>query len=826
MPAAELLAAGRWWLVLVVIGAAATPLTFAVFGRIPDRGYAFTKMFGLLIVSYLFWMLGSVGFVGNNLGGALVALGVLVAASWWAHRRAQTPLLQQLRAQWRTILVVELLFLLLFGLWVWVRSTNPSITATEKPMEFAFLNSLGRTPAFPPADPWLSGFAISYYYFGYLMSSLLARLAFVAEPVAFNLSLAWLVAGTGVGAFGVVYNLVAGQAQRARRAAMILGIMAAIALPLAGNLTVLLEVAHANGVGSAEMWRWLDIKNLNEAPTDDGMGDTGPRFWWWWRSSRVINEQTIAGAPALEPIAEFPAFSFVLGDLHPHVLALPFAFLSIAMALVWYLPTPPPSPYGNRRSRPVALQLLVTLLILGGLSFLNTWDVLIYLFVVVGAFALARWRQRGAWSNRILVQSIAFGALLAIGAILLYLPFYLGFNSQAGAPFILPHLNRPTRLVQFLVIFGMPLLIVTGLVVTLVVQQRFRALKTGIWVFLGLIGGLLLLSLFMGLVVASAPGANAVTEVAASAGVALPPQDGTLLWGLRAVAALLPELLVARLLTPGVTLLAAGLIAGSVMALVPLLTNPSKQTRWPAQPSMLPFVLLLVITGALLTLGPEFVYLKDNFGQRMNTVFKFYYQSWVVWGTAALAGLYFLLRRARTVGVVLATLYGALLVGAMLFPAYGVAARSAEYPFPNTLDGLAYLENNNSAEYDALQWLRTNAAADAVVLEAVGEDGGQYSTYARVAANTGVPTVLGWVGHQYQWRGSTAEPGARDPLVTQIYTQPAWTGVPDLLDQYAIDYVYVGALERARYGESGLPKFEENLDVAFANDGVTIYVWK
>ena len=86
------------------------------------------------------------------------------------------------------ILVTELVFAALFVLWVWVRSQNPAIAATEKPMEFAFLNAIGRSPSFPPLDPWLSGFAISYYYFGYIMTSLIARLALVPEQIAFNLA--------------------------------------------------------------------------------------------------------------------------------------------------------------------------------------------------------------------------------------------------------------------------------------------------------------------------------------------------------------------------------------------------------------------------------------------------------------------------------------------------------------------------------------------------------------------------------------------------------------------------------------------------------------
>ena len=60
---------------------------------------------------------------------------------------------------------------------------------TEKPMELAFINAIMRSPTFPPSDPWLSGYAISYYYFGYVLVALLAKLTALPGAVAFNLGL-------------------------------------------------------------------------------------------------------------------------------------------------------------------------------------------------------------------------------------------------------------------------------------------------------------------------------------------------------------------------------------------------------------------------------------------------------------------------------------------------------------------------------------------------------------------------------------------------------------------------------------------------------------
>ncbi|MEW5987562.1 MAG: DUF2298 domain-containing protein [Chloroflexota bacterium] len=914
MPFSDVLAAVRWWLVLLALGALAAPLTGYFLRRLPDRGYAFSKMVGLLVVSYLFWLLSSLGFVGNNLGGILLAAGGLLALSAWAARRkdevggmkdegqanaAVHPssfILHPFLPSLRQIVITEWVFALIFALWVWVRSQNPAIVATEKPMELAFLNAVGRSPTFPPLDPWLSGYAISYYYFGYVMTSVIGRLAGVAEPIAFNLGIAWLTAGSAVGAFGLVYNLVAADRTGFRkpvrsRPALVLGLVAALALPIAGNMETLLEVLHANRIGSADFWQWLDVRDLNRPP--DGRARYATSEWWWWRSSRVIHEYHLSGRSeeGLEPIAEFPGFSFVLGDMHPHVLALPFAFVSLAVALAWYLDwggrwpvageiqnpkskiqngkggrwqsadvaqaagLPAVGKIQNPKSKIQNVGIptwLFTALVLGGLSFLNTWDVLIHLFVVVGAFVLAQWRTRGRWNNELIGQAAVVGLLLVIPAVLLYLPFYLGFRSQAGPPFLLPMLMRPTRLAHFLIIFAMPLWSIVLMVVAVVARQRQRPWRVGLGAAVAPVGVLLLLMLFLGWVVASSPdGAGRVMGLANELGIQLaaPSSEGVLArlgWGASAAAALLPPILAARLQTPALTLFLATLLGLSVMALHYTTAETPRAQRelkdhlsvlrvsavsTNAAGTTLPFVLLMVLTGALLTLGPEFVYLRDNFGVRLNTIFKFYYQAWVLFGVAAVCGLDYLLRETRVTGVVATAVYAAALAAALLFPFYAVQSRAAEFRGPvtaatrqsPTLDGMANLKRFQPDDYEAISWLRQNVSGAPVIVEAVG---GQYSSFGRVSAHTGLPTLLGWAGHEGQWRGtSTNEYNVRDGMVKTIYNEEDWEQVAALLDQFDVQYIYVGPLEMTTYNRRGLDKFAERLPAVYQNGSVTIYQW-
>ncbi len=861
MPITDVFAALRWWTVLTLIGAASTPLTLFLFKRLPDRGYAFVKLVGLLLATYIFWLLGSFGWLDNNIGGILFSLLLLVLLSIVAARRMAYSWLGWLRSHWKQIVITELVFSATFAFWVWARSQNPAIAATEKPMEFAFLNAIGRSPEFPPLDPWLSGFAISYYYFGYVMISLLARLSAVAEPIAFNLGIAWLAAGAAVASFGLVYNLTALAARQ--RLAIILGLAAAVAIPTAGNLEVGLELLHANGIGSPGFWEWLDVRDF----ASPAIVSETPRFetgsWWWWRSSRVIHEYHLSGAveEGLEPIVEFPGFSFVLGDMHPHVLALPFALLSLAVALSWWLQglqsdnldiaSWQAASWIDKMRRLIASPgppfWLFTAILLGGLSFLNTWDVLIHLFVLIGAFTIAQW-HRNSWHWGILTQALTLALMLVVAAVLLYFPFYLGFRSQAGPPFVLPMLMRPTRLTHFLIIFGLPLLPITALVGYMLVKQQFRHGRQGLTAAAALVISLSLLMLLLGwLVASSVAGSWQVISLAGELGITLPERPAQLVaagWGLTSVLALMPALVKARLTYPFLTLLLAGLV-GAVLMIWRHIVEPNDETASIADAvepkerlphGALPFVLLIAATGALLTIGPEFVYLRDNFNVRLNTVFKFYYQAWVMFGVAALASIGYMWSKPRQGGRLLtygsAAGYTTLLAIALLFPYYAVQSRAIEYRGPegsqtrqpSTLDGLMQMKRYNPDEYEAIQWLRDNVSGTPVIVEAVG---GQYSSFARVSASTGLPTLLGWPGHELQWRGSSnPEPGIREPVVTQIYSPIDWQNSASLLDQYRVSYIYVGGLERQTYGQQIEDKLSDRLESVFRNDTVTIYRWQ
>ncbi|MEM8862201.1 MAG: DUF2298 domain-containing protein, partial [Chloroflexota bacterium] len=657
MSIADLFLTFRFWLVLMIIGAAGLPITYRIFHKLPDRGYAFSKMLGLVLTTFVFWLLASYGLMSNSIGGIIFAMVVLVGVSIWLYRQTDRGLWEFINRNVGYVVTAEVIFTLLFFAWAYVRAQNPQIAGTEKPMEFAFLNAVTYSPTYPPLDPWLSGFAISYYYMGYIMMSVVGRLAAVPMSITFNLTVAWLVAGSGIGAFGLVYNLTTLLTKEGnkisatiRRNAIILGIVASVAIPLAGNNQMLLETLHGNGIGSENFWRWMDVRDV------DGPPNESPRFanadgsingsWWWWRSSRVIEEYSLARNGALEPIAEFPGFSFVLGDIHPHVLAMPYIFLIIAFALTWYLDDkawqrPDKEgviPWLESLVKNIGIErMVISAILLGGLAFTNTWDLPIHLFVVLSAFALNRWRKNGRFDNESLVETITLAIFLVVLIYIIYYPFFSGLSSQAGAPYILPMLVQPTRMAHFIVIFGTPILMICAFIGTLLVQSNRKGLMgPSVMVGAGLPLFLLIFSLFLTFLIASTEfGQGYFGGPISELGLILPGRTGStdFGWGAAFLGQLLPTYLARRFTFIGVTLVLGALLGLVVWLWTAQLTRSTAQlTRSTAQPTQgsanmpqaLPFVLLLIFTGTLLTIGPEYVYLKDNFGQRINTIFKFY----------------------------------------------------------------------------------------------------------------------------------------------------------------------------------------------------------
>ena len=836
-----------WWLIIGVLGWLVWPLAFHLLRNLPDRGYAFAKSLGLLLVSYVFWLLSNGDFLGNTWGGivlaALVVAALAAAYYRWRGTDDEIGLWDWLRANWRPVLAVELVFAVAFGGWALYRAYTPDIAATEKPMEFAFLNAILRSDRFPPYDPWMSGYAISYYHFGYIIMAMLTKLSGVPSSYAFNLGIALLFALTVTGAYGVVFNLVAaaGRGRGRKGQAIGYGVLGGAFVALIGNLEGVFEVLYSRGLGSATFWKWLDVKELVSRGQVTGRWFDMGGGWWWWRASRVIHDKTLTGI-SQEVIDEFPFFSFILGDMHPHVLALPFVLLCLALAF---------NLLRSRRTLDWADYVLYAVC-LGGLGFLNTWDFPIYLFVVLVAYAVNRYRHQGRLSQDWVREVITCAIVLFGLGLLLYAPFWVTFRSQAGG--LLPNLFNVTRLHQYLLMFGMFIFVVLAFLVALASDLWRTGRLDGnalqrqglpLWAVVATSFPFLLVISIAPLVL-TARGRQYVQGV-------LNSEPVRTALGAQTLSSLLAKSVSLRLADPWLFLMLSATIALAIFLALRIL-HPGESSSKPARlgltnPGPLPqnsldlaiqreqhgiitfleapnlFALIMIGTGLLLTFVVEFVYLRDTFGTRMNTIFKFYYQAWVLLGLASAYGVWYVLenwserrpgqgRYVFGVGCVL------LLAASLIYTVTAGYSRAGGFKGQPTLDGLAYVRRHEPDEYAAIQWLNAHGAGNPVIVEAVG---GSFTTFARISSRTGLPTVLGWSGHELQWRGSGEEAARRERDVDEIYGGQDLQRTVELLEKYDVTYVYVGPLERGKYSVASLEKFDTLLDVAFQQGAVTIY---
>jgi YYY domain-containing protein len=817
-----------WYLVITLLGWVTFPLIYRLLPALHDRGYAFSRALGLLLWTYAFWLLGSLGVLSNDLSGILFGFILLLALAYWSWRKIpEGELRSWITENSKTIIAVESLFAVAFIGIILLRGMYPAIIGTEKPMELAFINAILRSPSMPPHDPWLADYAISYYYFGYVMVAMLAQVTGISGSVAFNLGISIIFAMTAVGAYGVVHNLLAATRPTQKIRNAIYSLLGPLFVLIVSNVEGFLEYLHGQGWGWAQdangewfssFWTNLGIENLVNSPQNNTLPGEH-RHWWWWRASRVIQDYGFSGNEQ-EVIDEFPFFSYYLADLHPHVLVMPFVFLAIALTLNMFL---------SKRNEHIRIfgfefeisreTFLLGAILFGGLSFLNIWD----FPWQVGLFAavhMVRRAQAHGWGGmrfiEFLTMSIAFGLV----GVVAYLPFYISFSSQAGG--ILPNLINPSDEAQLWVMFGtlfVPLFFF--LIYANISKKAWRTwakgLITGVGVTLTFFGFSLLLAY---LIISIIPTLRLFNPEVASAG------DHFLgMYGAENLSQILEMGFARRQETlPGILVLTLliGLALGALWPRNDSRENEQASTPVTTSPSAI-FALVLILFGGLLIIIPEFVFLRDQFNTRMNTIFKFYFQAWMFWGLAAAYGSAILLgkpRRSPWPWVYSVILVSTLTIG-LTYPLMAVETQWNKFTLKseNTLqlDGAVDFALSSPEDKAAAAWLK--AAPLGTLVEAVG---GSYTHYARIATYSGQPSLLGWPGHESQWRGGGAEMGTRAHDIERLYTTGSWAEANQIITWYGIRYIYLGSLERTTYNVNE-GKFNRNLEPVYQVGQVTIY---
>ncbi len=808
-----------WWLCLTLLGIVAWPLTYPALKRMPDGGYSLAKILGMLFYGYLSWLVASTGvrrFDRGTLILVLILLSAAAASAAWLQRRT---LVTFVGTHWSSLLVHEALFTGAFIAMLLVRQGNPDLwhpaMGGEKPMDLAYLNAIIKSKTFPPYDPWFSGGYINYYYFGWVPIAALIKLTGILPTIGYNLALASLFSFVFAGSVAVAAHLIPateGDQSRWLTRRLRWGIAAGLLVAVAGNL------------GEIELL-WQGLAEAGRRLTDSALlgelGDvlhgvyaivTGQQTllfrpeWWYWNASRVM---------AHGEINEFPYFSFLYADLHAHVMGMPLFVLAIGLAglvATGQAPRTGEHPYritGSIVER--ALQLLLLGLALGASWCANAWDLPTGVVLAVVALAISARSASDRWDRHTIVLLVTQTLLLGTLTRFLYQPFHAHYGA-AYTSVALWHGDRST-LGDLLLIY-LPYLFV---LVTFLLSTGGRVLaRTPWWRSLRL--GLARQRRF-----ARAWSLRRVL-------VRYPTLLYPLVWlglALGMICILVLFMLgepVSAVLTMLLALAAAGLLSG----------RRATTQR---------FVLLLITGGLALALGIEWVVLKGDIG-RMNTVFKFSLQIWILWGIASAVALAHLFDRHQAVARAARkgwwrAILVLLAIGMFSYPLLATPGKVRDRvsdTAPRGLDGMAYMDtavyaDNGQAltlahDAEAIRWLQDNIVGSPVIAEA---NTPLYRWGGRISIYTGLPSVIGWDWHQKQQRAalSSIVVDWRLADLNAIYTSPSIPETLALLDRYQVGLLYVGELERAYYPADALAKFDamvgESLDRVYGEGPVTIY---
>lgn len=770
-----------WWLTLVLLGIVAYPLAFLAFRGLADRGYIFSKTLGLLLLSYVAWILAATHIVAFSRLSLALVCGILIVGgvlAWYWQRHAMRLFLS---SSWKKILWGEGLFTVAYLLFVLVRSYNPDLWhpsfGGEKPMELAFLNAVLRSRSMPPLDPWFAGGYINYYYYGYVIIASLIKLTGIIPTVAFNLAIPTLFALTFTGAVCIVYSLT-----ESRFIALLGGYYTA----LIGNL---------NGL--------VQLKGQLAAVVAHG---AVPPFDYW-QSSRIIPFT----------INEFPFWSFLFADLHPHVIALPIAVCMLGVLATFLLRGRGEETAGAREKiAQKAAFYLVAAFIWGTIACVNPWDMPVYAVLLALVLVVQRLLQKRDETRRELLIALAFravlgGVLFGLGY-LFYLPFYVGYQQLYVNG--LGIVKQGTSSADFLTIFGL-------------------------WTFLALSFFLTELS-FQG-------------RTSRFKGVFV-RGDGRFPFGWERVGSVVGVVLLLLVLTDlGVKALLGAILVLGIGLFVRSLVDQFRERQRdhdkrlallsPIQGAKT-YTFLLLIVGISICLGIELVYIRDFLDggdyERMNTVFKFSLQAWLCLAIGGALAVHAVWRSLRGVArQVWGSLLIALMLGCSIFPVLGTQARlrdhqnwiEAQKPaytaaYTPSLDGFAFVRAWYPGDAGAITWLNAHVAGAPVILEAGAP--ASYQWFNRVSVFTGLPDVLGWPDHVSEQRYAQQALRRASDIGTIYTTQDAAQALA-LLRTYHVRYIYVGDVERQEYAGSpaGLQKFDALLDgalrVVYRSAGVTIY---
>ncbi len=753
----------QWWGVFLLLGIGFLPLTILLFDKYFDKGYIFSKILGVTITTYFIFVLGTIRIVPFSPLSSYIVFALAAGISFFLIRD-KWKIRFALQKFWPIFLFEELFFLLALFFWAYIHSFAPDIHGLEKYMDYGFINSAIRGDYFPPTDMWFPPFTINYYYFGHIMTAVLTKLSFVPSNISFNLMLSTIFALCLTQTFSIgaaLYTFAVKDEHLSKVKQFTSGFLTAALATFAGNLHILYSF-------------FTPYKNDAPKPLWELVfsPQTFPNAYWYPNATRYI----------YNTIHEFPIYSWVVADLHGHVLDIPLVLFIIGLLLAIFMSHDPDEKVDENTSKNKPSQFMQSFLVhpmililigffLSTMYMTNAWDGAIYLLLTSFVILFLYWQQLPKYKNE--------NAAIDDGMVIKNLKASKKASGTIHTRWLMPWLRD--------MLLAIGTVTAAFSLFTVPYNLFFKPFVSGI--------GILCAPDFLTKIGKIGPFMFEANHCQHSEW-----------WQL---------------------LMLYGFFYFFVLLFTIFVTRSKKLFHVDL------FILILILLGTLLIIIPEFIYVKDIYPAhyRANTMFKLVFQSFIMLSIACGYIIFRLMKPAvahrgwiTPFSAVLFPVISISLIGLVLtYPYLAISSYYGELKTYKGLDGTVYIKTQYPADYEAIMWLNKNVKGQPVILEAQGDS---YTDYARVSANTGLPTVLGWTVHEWLWRGSYDIPAARINDIKNLYESNDEKQTLDLISKYKIKYVFIGAMEYQKHPSLNEGKFVKLGTVVFQKDNTKIYELK
>ena len=431
----------KFYIALLLLNAAVFPVTVRLFRGFEDKGTMFGKSLGMYICGYTMWLFSSCHILKFSKAASFALLGItfilIYVCEYFRFKSGDEEFFKSIKESWKHILFGEIAFLAFLIFFSWLFAHRVPDFGTERMMDYGFMVSLFNTDYMPPLDIWAAGCDINYYYFGQYIFTYMAKVASIPVGYAYSFGLAMIVAWSLVAVYRLVRDI-----SKSRIGAFI----SAGFVTLGGNFHFIIFKYIV-----PIFWEILQLEG--EAPS-----------YWFANTTRyigytpeVIEDKTIH---------EIPAYSFVVGDLHAHVVNILVVICILAVLWSWFSENK-----SDEKAGWVKIVFCREFVVIGFLiaicSMSNYWDFPIY-YVVSGSIILFGFIKRYGIKEKMWLYVALSGAFIYAQNLLLSLPFSLKFEKMIqGIEAVKIH----SRIYQLLVLWGFPVLML-ALYIAFVIKKK------------------------------------------------------------------------------------------------------------------------------------------------------------------------------------------------------------------------------------------------------------------------------------------------------------------------------------------------------------------